>query len=145
MVKIREFSENERLEMYRRRISGETYEDIGRDFNCSGNGVKKVVNKISTYGTARNLFRSGRNRCTSDKTDSLIKVVVRRYQKTTAKEIKQDLALGGINCSETTIRCRIKEKGFFGGIARKRPAISAANAAKRLAFAKKFLKIPFFF
>jgi len=142
MAKSREFSENERLFMYKKRISGHSYADIARDFGCSDNCVKKVVNKINNYGTARNLFRSGRNRCTTHRTDSLIKQLVTKSRKTTAKEIKQDLALSNINISETTIRCRLKENGFFGGIARKRPAISPSNAAKRLAFAKKYLKMP---
>jgi len=68
--------------------------------------------------------------------------LVKKSPKTTAKEIKQDLALSDINCSETTIRCRLRENGFFGGISRKRPAISTSNAAKRLAFARKYLKMP---
>jgi hypothetical protein len=71
--------------------------------------------------------------------------LVTKSRKTTAKEIKQDLALRDINISETTIRCRLRENGFFGGIARKRPAISPSNAAKRLAFAKKYIQMPSFF
>jgi transposase len=145
MVKTREFCESERLVMYEKRISGHSYADIAREFGCSDNCVKKVVNKINNYGTANNLFRSGRNRCTSERTDSLIKQLVTKSRKTTVKEIKQDLALSNINISETTIRYRIREKGFFGGIARKRPAISPSNAAKRLAFAKKYIRMPAFF
>jgi len=145
MVKTREFSENERLVMYKKRISGQSYADIAREFGCSDNCVKKVVNKVDNYGTTRNLFRSGRNRCTTVRTDSLIKQLVTKNRKITAEEIKQDLNLRDINISVTTIRCRIRENGFFGGIARKRPAISPSNAAKRLAFAKKYIQMPAFF
>jgi transposase-like protein len=90
MVKTREFSENESLIMYKKIISGQSYADIAREFGCNGNCVKKVVNKIGNYSTARNLFRNGRNRCRAHRTDSLIKQLVTKSRKTTAKEIKQD-------------------------------------------------------
>lgn len=47
-----------------------------------------------------------------------------------------------IKVSESTIRRRLRAKGFFGGIARKRPMISKVNKAKRLEFAKQHLNKP---
>jgi len=72
MIKIREFLECERLQMFKLRNEGKTYEFIANLFNCSDACVIKVIRKINNYGTARNLHRSGRKRCTDQRADQRI-------------------------------------------------------------------------
>jgi transposase len=124
------------------RTEGEKYHIIAEKMGCSPSCVYKVVKKINTFGTARNLIRSGRKRCTTKRTDDRIATNVAKNRRITAKEIKKDLQSVNINCSESTIKRRLRERHFFGGIARKKPAISEKNRIKRLAFAKKYLNMP---
>ncbi len=79
---------------------------------CSDARVINVVKKIDKYGTARNLFRSGRKRCTTKRTDDRIASIVSKSRKITAKEVKQELKSMDINCSESTIKRRLREKIF---------------------------------
>lgn len=142
MVKLREFTEAERLQMFQMRNEGKKYHIIAEKMVCSPSCVYKVVKKINTFGTARNLIRSGRKRCTTKRIDNRIAVNVAKNRRITVREIKEDLQSVNINCSESTIKRRLREKQFFGGIARKRPAISEKNRIKRLEFAKKYLSMP---
>jgi len=66
----------------------------------------------------------------------------KRDRTTTAKDVSHELKSIDINCSRDTVQRRLHENGFFGGIKRKKPAISGTNKVKRLAFAKKYLKMP---
>jgi hypothetical protein len=76
MVKTREFTEAQRLEMYKCRKKGKTYQWIADQMKCSDIEVINVVKKIDKYGTALNLFRSGRKRCTTKRTDDRIASIV---------------------------------------------------------------------
>ena len=108
-------------------------------------GVLKIVNRIKTHGTARNLSRSGRSKCTNDKTNRLINRLDENDRKITAKEIRELIPKKNRKISLRTIQNRIKSNKFYSGFARNRPMISKQNMAKRLAFAKKYQKMPLSF
>ena len=143
MVKNREFSEEERLSMYELRIKDKKdYRSIAKEFDCSPSGVVKVVQKIQKYGTAQNLFRSGRKRCTTSRTDRIIINCVKKKRSVTREEILKTLPLNEQNISVRTITNRLIENKFFGSFATNKPMISKKNRKLRLEFAKKYLKMP---
>ena len=113
MVKTRELSESERLMIYRLRINGQKYKEIAEKINCTESGAQKAFKKIERLGSARNWLRSGRNRCTTERTDSLIAWIVSKTRKTTAKEVKEELKTMDINVSESTIKRRLRETVFW--------------------------------
>ena len=93
MVKIKEFSEAERLKMFEMRfLQKKKFRDIAKEFQYSHVGVMKIVNKIQTKGTARNLARSGRKRCTTKRTDRNIVKICQNDRKLTAEDIRQNFA-----------------------------------------------------
>jgi transcriptional regulator len=112
MVKTHVFTEAESLEMYKFRKEGKTYQWIADQIKYSDAGVINVIKKIDKYGTARNLFQSCRKRCTTKRTDHRIASIVSKSRKITVKEVKQELKSGDINCSESTIKRRLREKNF---------------------------------
>ena len=143
MVKYREFSESERLLMFEMKTKfGHTLEQIANHFECSPSGVKRCVDKIRIYGTARNLQRSGRKRCTTRRTDRIIKNLVLKDRKLTAIEVKDLIKTEIKDISIRTVCNRLKENRLFGGYATRKPMISEKNRLKRLQFAKKYLKMP---
>jgi transposase len=143
MVKIREFTEAERLEMYKlKNVFKMDYRTIAERFKCSASGAHNIVHRIENKGTARNQLRTGRKRCTTQRTDRKIKNSVNKNRKLTAKEIKDLISREAPDISVRTIGNRLTEQKFFGGFARKKPMISEKNRKARLEFAKKYVNMP---
>ena len=107
--------------------------------------VKYNINKIEKYGTARDLQRSGRKRCTSKSEDMRLKRIVENRRTLSAEAIAAELRELNIVCSATTVKNRLKEQKYFSGIQRKRPMISVKNRKIRLAFAEKYSSMPKWF
>lgn len=146
MVKFREFTEEERLIMYNmKNKDNKSYRTIADHFDCSPTGVMKVVHKIQSTGTVRNLFRSGRKRCTTKRTDRQIVNLVSKQRSITAKEIQNVIQTEKQRVCLKTISNRLHENKFFGGFATKKPKISEKNRKLRLEFAKKYVKMPITF
>jgi len=142
MVKTREFSESERLKMFEMRVMDKmSLGNIATKMGASKSGVQGVINKMKTFGSARNLFRSGRSRCTSMRTDNQIKRTVNNNRKLKAHEVLDELPIETRNISLQTIRNRLKEKNFYNGFATNKPMISKINRRKRLSFAKQYLSM----
>jgi hypothetical protein len=141
-----EFTESQRLQMYSMRIKDNiSYQKIADMFDCSPNGVKKIVQKISLYGTAKNLFGRGRKRCTDNRTDRLIHRLIDSNRRLKAIDVQEVINGSNHKISLQTIRNRFKENQFYSGFARNKPFISEKNKAKRLAFAKKYLSMPMWY
>ena len=109
MVKISEFTESERLMIYKlRKVENKTLRQIADQFNATAMGILKIVNRIETHGTARNLSRSGRSKCTTNRTNRLINRLVENDRKITANEIRELIPKKYRKISLRTIQNQIK-------------------------------------
>ncbi|KAK2578444.1 hypothetical protein KPH14_001061 [Odynerus spinipes] len=120
MPKIRELTPSERSQIFNRRMRGDTLRKIAVDFNISAEGVRKLANRLERNGTAENLPKSGRPRKTTIRQDRIIRRQMLKNRFIFAEQLKSELFLP---IQETQVRMRIKEAGFYGRIARKRPLI----------------------
>src|SRR5882724_4528302 len=146
MVKTREYSEEERLKMYEMRCKDKlSLRSIGNVFGCTGAAVKYIVDKINAFGTAKNLTKSGRKRCTTVRTDSLITRLVTNNRKLKRFEIRDLLPQEYRIISLKTITNRLKEFKFRNSFAANKPMVSPQNRVKRLAFAKQYISMPLSF
>lgn len=143
MVKTLEFSESQRLRMFEMKTKDNlSFKSIADRFGCSPLGVKRIVDKIQTYGIARNLNRSGRKRCTTARTDTQINRLVKNDRKLRAWEVRDQLSQQNRCISLRTITNRLNEKRFSCGFATNKPLITPKNRVKRLAFARRYLPMP---
>lgn len=113
--------------------------DIAKDYGITAGGVRNVYNRLKTREDAENLPRTGRPRKTSKRDDRKILMEIQKNPKISAKQIKEDLNL---DLSVTRIKERIKECGYNGRVARKKPYLSKENMVKRKEFAKQYKDQP---
>ena len=143
MVKNKEFTEEERLTIYRLRVDQKkTLKTIAKKFMTCKSAISKVVKHIETYGMAHNLQGRGRKRCTSKRTDRLITNMVLKDRNITAEQVRESLPTDEKNISNKTIGNRLKENRLFSGFATKKPLISKKNKKLRLEFAKNYISKP---
>lgn len=137
MVKSREISEDLRQLVVNDRNKGLSYEKISEKYKISKTGAYDICKKFITYGTVKNLVRSGRKPKTSAKDDSMIVRLAKKNPLISAREIKEELNLP---VSNRTVQYRLKNAGLSNYIQKRKPYISRINKKKRLAFAKEHLK-----
>jgi len=97
-----------------------------------------MIRKWNATRTVENKSRSGRAKVTTAYINRVILRQVRIDRHISASKINANLRIShGINISNSTVQRRIKEKGYNGRLAHKKPWISKANLKKRLAWAKE--------
>lgn len=110
--------------------------EIAKRLNRSPNCIRKLLKKYNATGTSSRKFGSGRKRKTSSQDDRQIIRLLQKNRFITSKSILKELPL---NISHSTIKNRLKEVGFYGRVAVKKPFISERNIAARLKWAKLHL------
>lgn len=133
MVKIKEFSENERLEIISLHSQNISMRQIAKQFQTNHRTVGKIIKKKEKYGTVKNIPGRGPKYCTTARTNRHILKEIGGGSKITIKQVKENLNL---NCSFTTIRRRLHGGGYWGRIARRTPCLTEKHKAARLKFAK---------
>lgn len=85
MVKRTKLPEAIRIAIVADRKAGISIRAIARNRKISFEGVCKILKKMETYSTVRNLQRSGRKRCTTAREDRAIKSKPSPTQKSLRK------------------------------------------------------------
>ncbi|KAH7948893.1 hypothetical protein HPB49_002929 [Dermacentor silvarum] len=86
-------------------------------------------------GRLKDAARSGRNRCTSEKSDLLIVAAAIAHPFQSARQIKTGLNL---EASEETIRRRMREAGLRGFVAAQKPHLTERQKRRRREFAREY-------
>ena len=107
----------------------------------SGEGLRKLVNKVRKTKTVADRRRSGRPRMTAKQEDySLIRLATRNRQDT-LPELSEGLhTLGGPRVSRQTIGRRLKERGLSRRVALRRPLLTQEQRRKRFLWGRKYSK-----
>jgi hypothetical protein len=102
-----------------------------------------MVKAFKTTGSIRVAPRSGRLKITTEAIDRIIARTMKQNRRLSAETMRGNLAefqdkdIYYVKYVMSTIRQRIRDAGLHGRAARKKPHLSKANRAKRLAYAKK--------
>ena len=132
----------QRLRMIYYYGNGMNYTEIARKVKCSRRTVSNVIKRFKEDNTILNRQRNGRPKKTTNRVDRLIHLMGRRQPKESARTFREELKKLNVCVSDQTVRNRLHVAGLKGRIARKVPAISKVNAAKRLKFAKLHVNKP---
>jgi len=108
---------------------------IAKRIGCHRDTVRAVLARYGATGAPGSGSRSGRPRCTDERTDEHIALVARVEKFTSPRQIKRKLDL---DCSRYTIDRRLQEADLFGRVARHKRAYTAEEVRKRLSFAEGY-------
>ena len=108
---------------------------IARHLGVNRQTVRLVQARFAATGLVGSGSRSGRPRCTGEAADTLFAAIAYHDKFTSPRQIKRQL---DFSVSPRTIDRRLQEAGLFGRVARHKRAYSAAERAKRLAFAEGY-------
>lgn len=143
MVKTRELSQIQRIEMVTKYHAGISVQNLSKFYKVPRQTIYYQINKHKQTNSTSNSVRSGRPRKTTPRQDRLIlgnfKDDVLKTPKAASIELKKDY---DISISRKTVERRLKEANFATYVARPIPFISPKNKIKRLAFAKSYVNKP---
>lgn len=122
---------------------GKTLREIGKIVKRPFSTVRYIINKYKITGSVENLPRSGRPKILNDREERAILKEVQKDPKISAQTLASNIAeaKGKSVCAET-VRKVIRNAGYNGRVARRKPFISEQNRVKRLEFASEYLKKP---
>ncbi|OXA56016.1 Transposable element Tc1 transposase [Folsomia candida] len=99
--------------------------------------IQRIIQKWKSTGSVANKRRTGRKRKTTPRIDRQILKKINSNRFLSAPKIVEEIqSQHGVSISNQTVRNRIKEQGYKGAVARKKPFISKRNQLKRLQWAK---------
>lgn len=117
--------------IFGRRIEGATYEAIGTELNVPATTVRHSFIRSSLRNTHYRKKGSGRRKLISGRTEKLLLRIVRIHPKWTYARVIREL---GVPVSHDTIYRVLKKNGITKWKAKKRPLLTEAAAAARLAW-----------
>lgn len=126
MVKVREFSENERAAVKYLRNAGNSFSEIARQVGCSKSGAYKIWKNFKKTGSIAKQPRNGRPQKFSERGERAICRVARQLRFATLGEIKSSLSeqFPTENPSKCLVRKTLKKFGLNSYVRKKRPFIS---------------------
>jgi transposase len=106
----------------------------GRILHLNEGTVRSIVNRATKNGDIDVKKRSGRPRKTSERDDRMLLRAARSNRRQTLSELNADILNNAV--SNRTIKRRLHDAGFKKWRAKKRPALTADHARKRLKWAR---------
>lgn len=141
--KTKEHSNDLRELVIKHFLNGDVEREIAQKVLISRNTVHSIIAKYKSTKCIANMWGRGRKRKTTANADRVIQRKVKVNRRKSALSIKAELKTElGLTISESTIRRRLHDVGFYGRVARKKPYVSKENRAKRLIYAKTYLEKP---
>lgn len=116
--------------------------DLTKKVKCNRQTVSNILTRFKEDEIILNRERIGRPKKTTERINRLIHLLARRRPKESAGTFREELKELNVCVSDKTVRNRLHASGLKGRFARKIPAISKVNVAKRLKFAKLHVKKP---
>lgn len=140
MAKIRKETtfEQRQLVIYHHAM-GKSIRDVGKLLMISKSTVANIVNRFKNNQIVSKP-RCGRPKILNEHDERLLMRTVKADPRISAPKLATVMSSthNKIVCAET-IRCTIRNHGYNGRIARKKPFVSEVNRKKRLLFAKEHL------
>lgn len=119
--------------------NGKSYNEIRKLVNLSKSTVGDIVRRYKNEDRIESKLQTGRPKKLSAREEKQIVRKVVKNPRISAPKLKTEvLKETGKEVHEQTIRRILKNSGYNGRVARKKPFISEANKRKRLKFAKEF-------
>lgn len=138
MAKKKELDGDLRKLIIKHHHDGLGYKKISVILKVDRNTVASIVQKYKRSGITTNLPRSGRRPKTSERIDRSITKIAEIDRRASAPKITSIInEQFGLSLNPQTIRNRLKNHGFKGEIAIKKPWISKKNQKARYAWAKE--------
>uniref|UniRef100_A0A8C5P9B6 Transposase Tc1-like domain-containing protein n=1 Tax=Leptobrachium leishanense TaxID=445787 RepID=A0A8C5P9B6_9ANUR len=104
---------------------------------CSRSTVSCIIRTWKCLGTTATQPRSGRPRKLTERSQRMLRCVVRRGRQLSAESIATDLQTScGLQISSRTVRRELHGMGFHGRAAASKPYITKCNAKRRMQWCK---------
>lgn len=117
---------------------GKSYNEIAKILKVSKGAISKTLKRNRETGVNTNRKGGGRPRKTSLRNDNKIQSMISGDRFATAPKIRAKINEElPVPISVSTVQRRLREKGFMGRIAAKKPLLRAENKTKRLLFARQ--------
>jgi transposase len=133
-----EYSSNIRAGICAAQAFGGSLGEISIHFKVPKSTVKGILKRAPTQPDFESHARSGRPKVYTRYDERHILRIVRRNPKITYAQLKREL---NIEFSNDTFYRILKQYGIKKWIAKQRPKLTAAHAALRLAFARRYLTL----
>jgi transposase len=114
---------------------GHSRSEIAQEIPCSLNTVVHWLRRWEEERSLEDAERSGRPRCTSQRTDERIEAFADEKVSVVPKDIVRELELP---CSARTVRRRLDEVGLFGRVQQEEHAYTDETLRSRIAFAEGY-------
>jgi transposase len=114
---------------------GWTHINIAQEIHCSENTVTLWVHRWQQQHSLGDAERSGRPRCTTERTDERIEAFADEKVSVTPKDIVRELELP---VSARTVRRGLDEVGLFGRVQQEEHAYTDENIRRRISFAEGY-------
>lgn len=141
-----ETSEEKRKLIIKLHKQGNSYAKIAELVGSKKTTVHDTVKKFKATGVVKNMPRSGRPKKISSRNGNRIKRYVQQDRFMSAKKVTNILENSvGLHVHPRTVNRFLQKEGFKSFVPRKVPHISPKNVKLRLAYAKKYVHMPFSF
>ena len=127
-----ELSNSEKQRLVGRFLAEQSYVEIAEAESLSKSTVKSVLYRATTRQSLDNKQRSGRPKKISERGRNLVIRYAREHPLCTYTELQRETRQ---DCSQATLKRILHDNGILNWRAKKRPHLTAAHAAQRLAFA----------
>lgn len=122
---------------------GKSLSEIAGVVNRPRSSVQYVLQNYQKTKSLETTPGRGRKPKLTNRHSRLILREIKRNPKVSAPKLADSLSrYGNIEVNAQTVRNKIREKGYRGCVARKKPFISAKNIKKRLEYAQKYVVEP---
>src|SRR5215217_637048 len=108
---------------------------IAKHLNCHRDTVRAVLARYTATGGPGSGSRSGRPRCTDERTNEQIALVAHVEKFTSPRQIRRKLEL---DCSRWTVERRLQDAELFGRVARHKRDYTEEEIRKRPSFAEGY-------
>lgn len=120
---------------------GKSYQEVAELFKISKSGVSHVMTRFHQRGGVEVRKQSGRPRKTTFRQDQALINISKNNPRMDASSLNAQMKqFYSVNCSNSTIKRRLRQNGLFGRRPCQKPLVSAKNRKARLEFAKAHLK-----
>ena len=143
MVKTRELTEFERIEIIRLSGTGLSQRKVAEMIGCGQNTVKTTLQRYKEHQTVKNLHRTGRNPISNKRDKRNLISMVKKDRRLTAAQLALDWCLSnGKQASPSHVQKVLQQHNNMWRPACKKPRLTEKHKKTRLEFANKLKDWP---
>ena len=144
--KKKEYPVDLRQTVIKHYLNGDSEHEIAQKLIILRTSVPYIIDKYKKTKCVQNIIGRGRKRKTTVYLDRAIQRKIKTDRRKSVSSVKAVIKTEfGIIISEQTVRRRLREAGFKGRVARKKPYVDKTNRMKRIPHAKKYREQPLCF